>query len=670
MKFIEKDRNNYFLIILTGILTLSPLVIQNAYFSARNFESLYRFGLWWPLFHRPLTRLFFNFCKFFFSFNPQGYNLIGIAVHIINALLVYHLVKLLNKNKKIALVSALFFSIFCANYATLLEMDTLEEKLAAFFYLFSVIFYIKFINSFSSHKKRSGYYFISLFSFFLGLLSRETLYSLPLIILAYELFFINGAVTLAAIKKKILRISPFLLIAFVHAIIAATKFPDGYRINERLGFLYFFPQGLIINIATLMKLLFIPYDFQHATVSFGDTKYHSFSNSFLIVVVFVFLIFLIRKKAYKFSLAWIILTILPVATRAYRVEERGLYLASIGASLLLSLLIQDGIRRICIKKMKVFLPVIKIILIFGILLSFYISLNHRINAKIRVGKIVKDAFALMKNAITKDSPGVVIYTFNFPISIERINEAFFVYTKRSLAPFYYSGQQSGVNWYSIDYRGQSDVRKVIYRMLLDKRIVKNMPFSNPKDCIEFIKDEEVVRGLNNVFPSTFPRYVFLYQQGKILNLTEQFFPKTEVIFKLKAFFAKSVSIAGNFNNWDKDANPFILNAQGVWEARILLSPGKYIYKFVIDGGNWVNNSTPEYVDDPVYGKCSRLAIANYAIPLGLLPSGDSEYDRKVIECKKMLIVEPDNFFLHNKLGDLYAKKGFYEEAEAEHEEVR
>ncbi len=669
MKFIEKDHNNYFLIILTGILTLCPLIIQNAYFSARNFESLYRFGLWWPLFHRPLARLFFNFCKFFFSFNPQGYNVIGVVVHIVNSLLVYHLVKLVNKNKKIALVAALFFSIFCANYAALLEMDTLEEKLAAFFYVLCVIFYIKFVNLPGSNKKRL-FYFISFFSFILGLVSRETLYSLPLILLAYEMFFMNESITLALIKKKILRISPFLLIAFVHIMIAATKFPDGYRIKERLGFLFSFPQGLVINIATLMKLLFIPFDFQYSTVAFGDTQYHALYNSFLIVAIFIFLIFLIKEKSYKFSLCWIILTILPVATRAYRVEERGLYLASIGASFLLSLLIQDGIKRICAKKMNVFLPAIKVILVFGILLSFYISLNNRINAKIRAGKIVKEAFASMKNAITKDSPGVVIYAFNFPISIERINEAFFVYTKRSLAPFYYWGEQSGKNWYSIDYRGQGDVRKVIYMMLLDKKMVKEIPFPDPKDCTEFIKDEEVIKGLNNVFPYTFPRYVFLYQKGKILDLTEKFFPKTEVVFKLKASFAKSISIAGDFNNWNREANPFILNTQGIWEARILLSPGEYVYKFITDGKKWVINPASEYVDDPIRGKCSILAVANHAIPFGLLPSGDLEYDHKVIECKKSLIVEPGSFSLHNKLRNLYAQKGFYEEADLEYEEAQ
>lgn len=668
MKYIEKDRNNYFLIILTAVLTLSPLIIKNAYFSARNFESLYRFGLWWPLFHRPLIRLFFNFCKLFFGLNPLGYNIIGVAAHIFNSLLVYRFINLINKDKKIALVSGLFFSIFCANYATLLEMDTLEEKVAALFFLFSIIFYIKFSKLSGFYQKRRYYYFISFFTFILGLMCRETLYILPFIILTYELFFMSEPFSLALIKKKVLRIAPFLLVAFTHIAIVVIKFPDGYRIRQRLDFLYSFPQGLIVNIATLMKLLFIPFDFQNATVAFGDIKYHAFGNSFLIVMMFIILIFLIREKSYKFSLSWIILTILPVATRAYRVEERGLYLASIGASFLLALLIQDGIGRIYAKKTKILLSGIKISIIFGILTSFYISLNNRIYAKIRVGKIVKNAFVLMKDAIAKDSSGLVIYAFNFPIAIERINEAFFVYTKRSLAPFYYLGEKVGKNWYSIDYRGAGDIRRIMHTMFLGKKIAKEIPFPDPKDCIEFTKDEEIIKGLNNVFPYAFPRYVFSYYRGEIFDLTDKVFPKTEIIFKIKASFAKSISMVGDFNDWDKDANPFILNKGSVWEVKILLSPGKYVYKFIIDGKDFIINPVSEYINDPVHGKCSILAIANYAIPFGLLPSGDSKYDQKIIELKEQLVIEPGDSSLHRELGDLYFKKGFYEEANLEYAE--
>ena len=59
-------------------------------------------------------------------------------------------------------------------------------------------------------------------------------------------------------------------------------------------------------------------------------------------------------------------------------------------------------------------------------------------------------------------------------------------------------------------------------------------------------------------------------------------PKTAE-FKLYAPQAKKVSIAGNFNNWDAKALPAKKDTKGNWTAKVSLKPGKYEYKFVVDG---------------------------------------------------------------------------------------
>ena len=50
--------------------------------------------------------------------------------------------------------------------------------------------------------------------------------------------------------------------------------------------------------------------------------------------------------------------------------------------------------------------------------------------------------------------------------------------------------------------------------------------------------------------------------------------------------AKAVYIAGDFNNWNTTATPMERNEQGVWSVILRLPPGRYEYKFVVDG-NWV-----------------------------------------------------------------------------------
>lgn len=59
-------------------------------------------------------------------------------------------------------------------------------------------------------------------------------------------------------------------------------------------------------------------------------------------------------------------------------------------------------------------------------------------------------------------------------------------------------------------------------------------------------------------------------------------------FKLHAPNAKKVAVAGSFNNWNiKDLNAK-KDTKGYWSAKVNLKPGRYEYKFFVDG-TWVND---------------------------------------------------------------------------------
>ncbi len=47
--------------------------------------------------------------------------------------------------------------------------------------------------------------------------------------------------------------------------------------------------------------------------------------------------------------------------------------------------------------------------------------------------------------------------------------------------------------------------------------------------------------------------------------------------------ACEVFIAGSFNDWSTTANPMTRDDQGWWETELALPPGRYEYKFVVDG---------------------------------------------------------------------------------------
>lgn len=61
--------------------------------------------------------------------------------------------------------------------------------------------------------------------------------------------------------------------------------------------------------------------------------------------------------------------------------------------------------------------------------------------------------------------------------------------------------------------------------------------------------------------------------------------------------AKSVTLAGEFNQWSTTSHPLRKNQFGVWEITVPLPPGRHPYKFVVDG-NWVADPTnPEKTED-------------------------------------------------------------------------
>ena len=62
----------------------------------------------------------------------------------------------------------------------------------------------------------------------------------------------------------------------------------------------------------------------------------------------------------------------------------------------------------------------------------------------------------------------------------------------------------------------------------------------------------------------------------------------KVPFKLLAPEAQNVSLAGVFNNWDLNSHLLKKDSKGMWKIVIDLMPGRYEYRFLVDG-QWKND---------------------------------------------------------------------------------
>lgn len=63
----------------------------------------------------------------------------------------------------------------------------------------------------------------------------------------------------------------------------------------------------------------------------------------------------------------------------------------------------------------------------------------------------------------------------------------------------------------------------------------------------------------------------------------------KVSFAIEAPAANSVMLAGDFNEWDYETTPLKrVGRSNIWKSDLYLKPGRYEYKFVVDG-NWVSD---------------------------------------------------------------------------------
>jgi Glycogen recognition site of AMP-activated protein kinase len=63
--------------------------------------------------------------------------------------------------------------------------------------------------------------------------------------------------------------------------------------------------------------------------------------------------------------------------------------------------------------------------------------------------------------------------------------------------------------------------------------------------------------------------------------------------------ASSVTVVGDFNDWDPSGTPLRPTGRsGVWSVELRLKPGRYHYTFLIDGNRWAGDpSEPQVTSD-------------------------------------------------------------------------
>jgi 1,4-alpha-glucan branching enzyme len=73
-----------------------------------------------------------------------------------------------------------------------------------------------------------------------------------------------------------------------------------------------------------------------------------------------------------------------------------------------------------------------------------------------------------------------------------------------------------------------------------------------------------------------------------VNPRENMIHRKKVTLALEAPQAESVSLMGDFNHWNPKAHSMKKEAGGIWKKIIMVQPGRYEYRFLVDG-QWQND---------------------------------------------------------------------------------
>jgi chromosome partitioning protein len=81
------------------------------------------------------------------------------------------------------------------------------------------------------------------------------------------------------------------------------------------------------------------------------------------------------------------------------------------------------------------------------------------------------------------------------------------------------------------------------------------------------------------------------------------------VFVVAAAGARNVRLAGSFNDWNPERTPMLPVRDGIFQARLPLPPGKYCYRYIVDG-YWQRDPANERYEANPYGELNSVLVVH------------------------------------------------------------
>jgi tetratricopeptide (TPR) repeat protein len=309
--------------------------------------------------------------------NTIGYHIVNLLVHIIISVLFFVILRNLYPNSKwnLPLLAALLFSLHPIQIESVTYLMSRAGLLATFFYLLAFYFFINSTQNFPVHTTKTVFFSIAtLICFFLGLGSKLTIATLPIMLIIY-LFVINiNKISIFSVARQYKWLLVGVLAAFTLFSIrkAFTKHGllgvSGMTI-EQYGRWGYFMTEVKAFYSYYLKLLLLPINFNiNPDFPFPPSLWQTICLLMLTLLGFFYLVKYSKKLPLLiFSVLWVAVTLSPTSSIVPLndlVAEHRIYLPSLGFFIAISLAIVEPKQ---LSKMLKIVSVLTILIVFSIL---------------------------------------------------------------------------------------------------------------------------------------------------------------------------------------------------------------------------------------------------------------------------------------------------------------
>jgi tetratricopeptide (TPR) repeat protein len=294
--------------------------------------------------YRPVVTLSYFVDYAIWQLRPCGYHLTNLIIHTLNVYLVYFTAYHLFKNRITAFISCLLFSVHPIFSEAVNAVSYREDLLSASFLLVAFILFIKY-NESTNRRYFIIWYALSLLTYLLAMLSKETAFVLPFLVLSYDLIFQKNHILNFhnRIRRLVTNYAGYIAIGGFYLFL---RFYLIHNPSESVGY----PgNSVFVNFIMMtkvlgyyVKLLFIPAPLNAdyiVPLTFSPTDAAFIISIILLIITAILLVKKCRlSSVWTFSTIWFFVTLLPVLNIIpinNIMAERYLYIPGIGFIMLL-----------------------------------------------------------------------------------------------------------------------------------------------------------------------------------------------------------------------------------------------------------------------------------------------------------------------------------------------